>query len=40
MVPEFESVIWSASVGEVHGPVHTQFGYHLVLIHERHDGQG
>ncbi len=23
-------------VGVVHGPVKTQFGYHLILIHERH----
>jgi peptidyl-prolyl cis-trans isomerase C len=38
MVAAFDAVVFSASVGEVHGPVHTQFGYHLILIHERHDG--
>ena len=35
MVPEFEQVVFTAAVGEVHGPVKTQFGYHLILITER-----
>lgn len=36
MVPEFDRVAFNESVGEVHGPVKTQFGYHLVEITERH----
>lgn len=37
MVPEFDKVVFSASVGEVHGPVQTQFGYHLIEITRRED---
>lgn len=35
MVPEFDQVVFSASIGEVHGPVGTQFGYHLIEITSR-----
>ncbi len=35
MVPEFDRVVFSADVGEVQGPVKTQFGYHLVEVTER-----
>lgn len=35
MVPEFDEVVFSAEVGEVHGPVQTQFGYHLIQITSR-----
>ena len=35
MVPEFDRVVFHESVGEVHGPVATQFGYHLVEITSR-----
>ncbi len=35
MVPEFDSVVFSAEVGKVHGPVKTDFGYHLIEITER-----
>ncbi|QGJ70161.1 Peptidyl-prolyl cis-trans isomerase PpiC [Planctomycetales bacterium 10988] len=37
MVPEFDKVVFSEPVGEVHGPVQTQFGYHLIEITERKD---
>jgi len=37
MVPEFDEVVFSAEVGEVHGPVKTQFGYHLLEITNRTD---
>ncbi len=37
MVPEFDEVVFSAAVGEVHGPVKTQFGYHLIEITSRGD---
>lgn len=37
MVPPFNKAVFSikSNVGEVIGPVHTQFGWHLILIHER-----
>ncbi len=35
MVPEFDSVCFNEAVGVVHGPVKTQFGYHLVEVTER-----
>jgi peptidyl-prolyl cis-trans isomerase C len=35
MVPEFDQVVFSAEVNQVHGPVKTQFGYHLIEITER-----
>lgn len=37
MVPEFDKVVFNEAVGVVHGPVKTQFGYHLVEITERND---
>ena len=35
MVPEFDQVVFSAEVNQVHGPVKTQFGYHLIEITDR-----
>jgi len=35
MVPEFDQVVFNEEVGAVHGPIKTQFGYHLVEITER-----
>lgn len=35
MVKEFDTVVFSAEVGKVHGPVKTQFGYHLIEITKR-----
>ncbi len=37
MVPEFDRVVFQEEVGKVHGPVKTQFGYHLVEITSRED---
>ncbi len=37
MVPEFDAVVFSAEVGKPHGPVQTQFGYHLIEITSRTD---
>lgn len=37
MVPEFDQVVFSAPVGQVQGPVQTQFGYHLVEVTDRQD---
>jgi peptidyl-prolyl cis-trans isomerase C len=35
MVPEFDEVVFNESIGEIHGPVQTQFGYHLIEILDR-----
>jgi peptidyl-prolyl cis-trans isomerase C len=35
MVPEFDAVVFSAEVGKVHGPVRTDFGYHLIEVTKR-----
>lgn len=35
MVQEFDQVVFNEAVGEVHGPVKTQFGYHLLEITSR-----
>jgi peptidyl-prolyl cis-trans isomerase C len=35
MVPEFDQVVFSGELNEVHGPVQTQFGYHLLEITSR-----
>ena len=35
MVPAFDKVVFSAEVGKVHGPVQTEFGYHLIEITSR-----
>ena len=35
MVPEFDKVVFSAPVGEVQGPVKTQFGFHLLEVTKR-----
>jgi peptidyl-prolyl cis-trans isomerase C len=35
MVKEFDQVVFSEELGKVHGPVETQFGFHLIEITER-----
>lgn len=35
MVKEFDDVVFSEEVGKVHGPIQTQFGFHLVEITHR-----
>lgn len=35
MVPEFDKVVFKEAIGVVHGPIKTQFGYHLVEITSR-----
>ncbi len=37
MVKEFDEVVFSGEIGIVHGPVKTQFGYHLLEITSRTD---
>ena len=34
-VQEFEDAVQSLPIGKVSAPVHTQFGWHLVLVRER-----
>ena len=35
MVREFDQVVFSGELNKVHGPVKTQFGYHLLEITSR-----
>ena len=35
MVPEFDKVVFNEALNTVHGPVQTQFGYHLLEITSR-----
>ncbi|MHC4500841.1 MAG: peptidylprolyl isomerase [Planctomycetota bacterium] len=35
MVAEFDQVVFSEEIGKVHGPVQTQFGFHLIEITSR-----
>ena len=37
MVREFDDVVFNNEVGQVHGPVKTQFGYHLIEVVERNE---
>ena len=35
MVKEFDDVVFSGDVEKIHGPVQTQFGFHLIEITSR-----
>lgn len=35
MVPEFEQACFEGEIGEVQGPIKTQFGYHVVEVTAR-----
>lgn len=35
MVEAFDVVVFNEDIGQVHGPVQTQFGYHLIEITRR-----
>lgn len=35
MVEEFDDVVFSAEIDKVHGPIQTQFGFHLIEITSR-----
>ena len=35
MVKEFDEVVFSADPAKIHGPIQTQFGYHLIEITSR-----
>ena len=36
MVPEFDEVVFTGAVNVVHGPVQTQFGFHLLEVTSQH----
>jgi peptidyl-prolyl cis-trans isomerase C len=35
MVDEFDEIVFKEEIGKVHGPVKTEFGYHLIKIISR-----
>ncbi len=37
MVPEFDTVVFNDALNTVHGPIKTQFGYHLLETTSRSD---
>ena len=37
MVREFDEVVFTGDLNTVHGPVKTQFGYHLIEVTSRDD---
>ena len=37
MVPEFEQAAFDAEIGQVVGPVKTQFGYHLIKVETKNE---
>ena len=37
MVPEFDEAVFKMEVGEVTGPVKTQFGYHLIKLNAKNE---
>lgn len=39
MVPEFDEACFSMEVGELRGPVKTQFGYHIIRLDDRKKGE-
>ncbi len=39
MVPEFDSACFEMAVGEVRGPVKTQFGFHLIKLNAKNEAK-
>jgi len=39
MVQPFEEAAFASAIGEVTEPVRSDFGYHLILVHERHEAR-
>ena len=39
MVPEFDEAVFSMEVGELRGPVKTQFGYHIIKLTSKNEAK-
>lgn len=39
MVPEFDEACFSMEVGEIRGPIKTQFGFHLIKLNAKNEAQ-
>lgn len=39
MVPEFDEAVFNMNVGDITGPVKTQFGYHAIKLTAKHEAQ-
>ena len=39
MVPEFDEACFSMEIGEIRGPIKTQFGYHLIRLNGKGEGK-
>lgn len=39
MVPEFDEAVFAMGVGEIAGPVKTQFGYHLIKLNAKNEAK-
>ncbi len=39
MVPEFDEACFTMNVGEIKGPVKTQFGYHLIKLNSKNEAK-
>ena len=39
MVPEFDKAVFEMEVGELHGPVQTQFGYHIIRLDKKNEAK-
>lgn len=39
MVPEFDQACFAMEVGEIAGPIKTQFGYHAIRLNSKNDAQ-
>ncbi|MBE6623570.1 MAG: hypothetical protein E7621_05235 [Ruminococcaceae bacterium] len=39
MVPEFDSACFEMAVGEIRGPVKTQFGFHLIKLNAKNEAK-
>ena len=40
MVYPFENIVYETPVGEIGGPIRTQYGYHIVLITDKREARG